>query len=261
MGKGKEKAPHQSSTRGGGFTGLPHVVQDSEAFRHLSFVARAVLLSVVRRFNGRNNGAIFVSFDEICHDLNTTNRRAIGRSFAELVEHGLVEIAALPSRSHHKAREYRLTWINTTPGNRFVQATEEYRDWTPQPKKYHGDEASPMGGFHGNAASPSARPFGDAASLRIAKSRGISVEPNLVHGDAASLHVICHTPQAQPGDHSPLETLAGIPPKKPGAACEKCGEPFVGPKRNGANAKRFCSEKCRKALEHERARDRRREAA
>ena len=261
MGSKKEKAPHQSSTRGGGFTGLPHVVQDSDAFRHLSFVARAVLLSVVRRFNGRNNGAIFVSFDEICHDLNTTNRRAIGRSFAQLVEHGLVEITAPPSRSHHKAREYRLTWINTTPGNRFMQATEEYRHWTPHQKKNHGDEASPMGGFHGDDVSPSARVHSDNVSLRIQNYRAKSGEPVLVHGDDVSLHVLRHTPEAQPGERSPLETLAGIPPKKSGAACEKCGEPFVGPKRSGANAKRFCSEKCRKALEHERARDRRREAA
>lgn len=261
MGSKKEKAPHQASTRGGGFTGLPHTVQDSEAYRHLSMFSRAVLLSVLRRFNGRNNGGIFVSFAEICHDLNTTNRRAIGRSFAELVDHGLLEVTAAPSRTHHKAREYRLTWINTTPGGRFLQATEEYRSWTPQPNKNHGDEASLSGGFHGDAASPSRRFLGDAALLRIAKSRGISVEPLLVHGDAASPHVSSHIPPAQLGDIGSLTTLAGIPPKKSGAACEKCGEPFVGPKRNGANAKRFCSEKCRKALEHERARDRRREAA
>lgn len=250
MGRGKDKAPHQASTRGGGFTGLPHVVQDSEAYRTLDPVARAVLLAVLRRFNGRNNGQIFVSFDEIGHDLNTTNRRAIGRSFAQLVQRGLIEVTAAPDRKHHKAREYRLTWISTTAGGRHVQATEEYRLWETPLAQDHGDEASPRGGFHGDAASPCARSLGDAALLRIAKSRGKSVGPDLDHGDAASLHVISHVGTAQQGH----KTLSGQTPQKIGPEpCEHCGAPVTYEVAPRGLPKRFCSTACRKAAERERA--------
>lgn len=257
MGRGKEKAPHQAATRGGGFTGLPHTVQDSEAYRTLDMFSRAVLLAVVRRFNGRNNGEIFVSFDEISHDLNTTNRRAIGRSFTQLVDRGLLDVTAAPDRLHHKAREYRLTWINTTAGGRHVQATEEYRLWNPHVAQNHSDEASPTGVSHGDAVLPSRPILGDAALLRIAKSRGKSVEPVLVHGDAASLHVISHTRPAKQTDSPPC---VAPPTKSAGSLlqCERCGDPITFEKPARGKPKRFCSERCRKADEARRARERKR---
>ena len=61
MSRRKSKSDQRADTRGGGFTGLPHVVHDSDAYRHLDLWARAVLAQVIRRFNGYNNGKIAIS--------------------------------------------------------------------------------------------------------------------------------------------------------------------------------------------------------
>jgi predicted nucleic acid-binding Zn ribbon protein len=259
MARGRDKAPHQAATRGGGFTGLPHTVQDSEAYRTLDVFSRAVLAGIIRRFNGRNNGQIFVSFDELCHDLNTTNRRAIGRSFVQLLDRGLIEVTAAPDRRHHKAREYRLTWISTTAGGRHVQATEEYRNWTPTRVQNHGDDVLPCGGFHGDDASPRGPFHGDDVSLKIRKYRAKSTNPFSGHGDDVSLHVNNHVGAAKQLPDNPLPRMAATPTNLVATLhqCERCGGSITFDKPARGQPKRFCSERCRKAAEVLRARERR----
>lgn len=188
MARAKAKADQRAATRGGGFTGLPHAVQDSAAYRHLSLFGRAVLLEVLRRFNGYNNGKIAISFDDLADRLNTTNRRAIGKAFVELVQHGLLDVTAAPDRKHHKAREYRLTFVSTGDGARHVQATDDYREWQP-PAQNHGDDVSPRKGVHGDDVSPRRAIHGDDVSLRIANYRRKTVERQPIHGDDVSLHI------------------------------------------------------------------------
>jgi hypothetical protein len=196
MARAKVKADQRAATRGGGFTGLPHVVQDSAAYRHLSLYARSLLFELVRRFNGYNNGRIGLSFEVACECLNTTNKRAIARAFAELVQHGLVEVMAAHDRKHHKAREYRLTFISTGDCNRHVQATEEYRNWTPEPQN-HGDDVSPRKRVHGDDVSLRRPIHGDDVSLRIAQHRQKSVVSPAIHGDDVSPHIIKPYPPGQ----------------------------------------------------------------
>ena len=173
----KARAPHQADTRGKPWAGIPHVVLESPAYRSLGLMARAVLIEIVLRFDGRNNGQIGASFDTLAARLGNSNRRAIGAAIAELVDRGLIGIEAAADRHHHKAREYRLTFISTGGERGHRPATNEYLGWAkgeseaPGTTQNHGDEASLRNAVHGNASSPCKPILGDEALLRIAAAR------------------------------------------------------------------------------------------
>jgi hypothetical protein len=64
------------------FMSLPHAVYDGPAFRALRPVEIAVLLLLVRKFNGHNNGAIALGTREAarrCHCGQSTACRALAR--------------------------------------------------------------------------------------------------------------------------------------------------------------------------------------
>jgi hypothetical protein len=124
------KSDHRADTRGGRFVGLPHVVVESEAYRHLSPIERAVLVEILARFTGYNNGEIAISYRELAHRLNRKNEAPFGPAVAKLIVHGLIDIATEARWKDRRAREYRLTFISTTDGaGRHVAATNEYRSW------------------------------------------------------------------------------------------------------------------------------------
>lgn len=130
MSRKRAQPDQRADTCGGAWVGIPHVVLDSAAYRDLGLMARAVLVELVRRFNGYNNGDIAASFDQLSECLSNTNRRAISAAIVELFEHGMVEIVAGADRLHHKARRYRLTFVTTgRPGATFRPATNDYRNW------------------------------------------------------------------------------------------------------------------------------------
>lgn len=134
MGKAKGKAPHSADTRAKdgfrGFAGLPLCVIKSEAYRRLSIIARAILVEVVARMSGHNNGLIHVSYAELAHALNRKNQAPIGPAIDELVQHGLLDISADAVWQKRKAREYRLTFVNTSDRlGRPVKATNDYLSW------------------------------------------------------------------------------------------------------------------------------------
>lgn len=91
------------------YASIEHRVLDSPAFADLGFASRAVLLLMVRQYNGSNNGHIQATFSWM-------NRYGIGsehtlqKSIAELISHGFV----YRTRSHgaNKAwARYALTWL------------------------------------------------------------------------------------------------------------------------------------------------------
>lgn len=131
MARGKVKADHRADNRGGPWAGLPHVVIDSPAYRHLSLWARAILIELVREMNGYNNGQIGLSQRQMGERIGTSNYRRIGPAIAELMEHGFIDVTVEGKWKQRLARQYRLTFVNTgTPGH-YKQATNEYRDWKP----------------------------------------------------------------------------------------------------------------------------------
>ena len=78
------------------FIRIPHATYDSPAFRSLRPIEIAVLLLLIRKFNGHNNGALPLGLREAvrrCHCSQTTAHRALAR----LQETGLI---AMTYRGH-----------------------------------------------------------------------------------------------------------------------------------------------------------------
>ena len=132
--KDKNQAPHSGDTKAvagvAGFAGLPRCVMESEAYRCLSMIARAILLEFVREMKGYNNDQITLSYKQLAFRLNRKNEAPIGPCIAELMEHGLVDISDESVWQERKAREYRLTFVNTTDSiGRKIPATNDYKRW------------------------------------------------------------------------------------------------------------------------------------
>lgn len=139
MGRARGKAPHTADTRAKdgyrGFAGLPRCALGSEAYRDLSMIARAILIEVVARMRGDNNGSIHISYAELAHALNRKNQSPIGPAIAELIDHGFLDISANSVWQERKAREYRLTFVNTSDSiGRPIKATNDYLAWKPRAK-------------------------------------------------------------------------------------------------------------------------------
>ncbi|MBA3667946.1 MAG: hypothetical protein H0W65_09515 [Sphingomonas sp.] len=134
MARHKTKADHRADNRGGPWAGLPHVVLESLAYQHLSLWARAILVEIVLKMNGYNNGTIGISQRQIANRLHTSNFKQIGRGIAELMEHGFLDIVIEGRWKQGKAREYRLTFVNSGKPGHYRAATNEYRAWLPEVK-------------------------------------------------------------------------------------------------------------------------------
>lgn len=187
MGKAKHRSDQRAATRGGGFTGLPHVVQDSPAYLSLDFYARAVLFEVLRRFNGYNNGKIAISQRELGERLNSSNYRKIGKAVADLMDWGLIDVKTDGNWKARMAREYRLTFVSTGDYQRHVAATEDYRNWSA-PRKSGADDVSSESAISADDAS-SERHFtaDDASSSRSQKWRKIVNSKNAAADHVSSL--------------------------------------------------------------------------
>lgn len=107
---------------------LPHEVMDSAAYKALAPAARALLMELLRRFNGHNNGK--VSLDQ------RTARDRLGVSPAKIVDlydqllaHGFLELSQEASRHERRAREWEFTWITSGGGPPYKMPSFAYRDW------------------------------------------------------------------------------------------------------------------------------------
>jgi hypothetical protein len=137
--RNKGQAPHSADTRAvngiRGFAGIPKCVVESPAHRGLSLISRAILVEIVARMVGNNNGAIHISYAELAKCLNRKNQAPIGPAIAELMQHGLLDISAESVWQVRKSREYRLTFVNTSDSiGRPIKATNDYLNWKPREK-------------------------------------------------------------------------------------------------------------------------------
>ena len=131
MAKRKYDAPHKADTKAvngvSGFAGIPKCVLKSEAYRRLSLMARAILFEIAGILDGHNNAFIHVSYAELATRLNRKNQAPIGPAIAELMQHGLIDLSAEFVWRERRAREYRLTFVNTTDSiGRTIKATNDY---------------------------------------------------------------------------------------------------------------------------------------
>jgi len=219
----KQQADNRADPRGGAWAGLPHCVLDSPAYRHLGLCGRAVLVEIVREMNGYNNGKIGISQRQLSERLRTTNFAAISRAIAELVSHGLIDVAVEGVWKQRMARQYRLTFVSTGSVETFRPATNEYRDWRPT-EKSSDDEASAERVQSADTASARPRKLDDAASARIAQNRLKKAKSVPAAADAASSLISKPYPRPKTGGADEGNTPS-ITPQISGA--EKSAVPTV----------------------------------
>lgn len=127
----RERYPMAKATRKGrskgerGFLMLTHDLIDSAAWRGLSVPARAVLLQVWRRHDGKNNGRLAASVRDLAEECRL-NKDTAARALKELQEAGLL-ICRTPggfSLKKRHAAEYALVWERCT-----VTGEEGKRPW------------------------------------------------------------------------------------------------------------------------------------
>lgn len=133
MAKASNSVRAQRVDHGGDFVQLPRQMLRSPSFLSLSQRSRSALFVLLERFSGFNNGRIGLSIDDLGAALGNQNHRANSRALAELIERGFVECMADANHVKSKAREYRLTFIESGHGGK-ERATNEWRDWTPPPR-------------------------------------------------------------------------------------------------------------------------------
>lgn len=149
----------RADTRNGPWVGIPKCLIDSPAYKDLSLHARAVLVELVARMNGYNNGRIAASQRELTQALRCSPRYIVA-AVVELHEHGMLDVTAEGEWKQRKAREYRLTFVSTKE----ALATNEYLRWTPQRKnlafptgKQWGSDLVPTGKQRQNTLVPTGK--------------------------------------------------------------------------------------------------------
>lgn len=119
------------------FISLPHFLLDSDAWHELTTAARAILIQILRRYNGFNNGRIAASNRELAKECNvapntvTASLRAlIGLGFIEITQEGSFNF----KKSH--ATEFRLTWLRCDrEGKPALNQWQTFKAKTPQTMK------------------------------------------------------------------------------------------------------------------------------
>ena len=224
MGKRKARADCRADTRGGAWAGIPVCVVNSPAYRDLSLWARAILVELVARMNGYNNGQIALSVAEICTALGNSNRGKAAKAIAELMEHGFIDLSAEANWKHKKAREYRLTFVTTAYPP--FGATNDYRKWEPR-KQNRGNDALPIDRVSGNASLPICVSTGNDALPRIVAYKRKTAKfadpvPQSIGNDASPL-IYNHTPPRKTGRGNKLVSTGNmdgpsqaVPPSKGG---------------------------------------------
>ena len=108
---------------------LQEWLQQTEAWATLTPGPRALYIELKRRFNGTNNGKIYLSHRDAAEAINV-HRNTIGGYFRELEERGLIRMtkgAHLGSEGYGRAAQWALCEMPTCDG---VKADHAFRTWT-----------------------------------------------------------------------------------------------------------------------------------
>lgn len=175
----------QKVDHGGDFVQLPRIILRSPAFLSLSQRARSCLLVILERFNGFNNGRIGLSIDNLGAALGNQNHSANSRALVELMDRGFLECMAGANHVKSKAREYRLTFIESGSGGR-EKATNEWKLWQA-PKKI-GPEATATRGWKPVETTATRRKLGvEVTATRATETCGVGGRFRV---EATAAHII-----------------------------------------------------------------------
>lgn len=120
------------SKRSSPFVKLPHYVLKSDAYRSLKPGPVALLVQIVLRYNGSNNGQIALGRREACEAINISDKDTASKYFRELDEKGFIKATKqgafnMKDPSARRATEWAITWerLNEKP------PTKEFMKWRP----------------------------------------------------------------------------------------------------------------------------------
>ena len=122
------------------FVKLTYPLLESEAWRWLRPISKAVYIELKRRYNGLNNGKISLSLAEGARILRAS-KSSIQKALVELEEHGFIRLVKKGYFTRRMASEYALTdeQLDGYP------PTREWRVW--QPTKPHRRRQMPVIGI------------------------------------------------------------------------------------------------------------------
>ncbi|WP_171126081.1 MULTISPECIES: helix-turn-helix domain-containing protein [unclassified Ruegeria] len=128
------RSPKGKRSDEGQFVYLPYAMIKSPAWRALSGPAVKLWLELHTRFNGGNNGKVFLSMNEAAEILGL-GKATVQRAFAELQDKGFLVLEQEGNWYHRRAHEWRLTTkaMQTRSGKK--AATNNWRFWQPQKTK------------------------------------------------------------------------------------------------------------------------------
>ncbi len=108
---------------------------DCAAYRHLSCYGRALLVELIYRHNGENNGSIGMSVREAADRLGVALNTAL-KALAELQDKGFIRTAKAGSFTHKRRHATEWTLTMFTVGD--TKPTKDFMDWKPPEKTDHG---------------------------------------------------------------------------------------------------------------------------
>ena len=112
------------------FVKLTYPLIESQAWKWLRPISKAVYIELKRRYNGLNNGKISLSLSEAAHILKAS-KSSISTALKQLERHGFIKLIKKGYFTGRMASEYALTdeQLDGFP------PTREWRQW--QPTKPH----------------------------------------------------------------------------------------------------------------------------
>ena len=163
------------------FIQISDLVLTSDAYKDLGFSARSMLIEMVKYYNGRNNGYIFIS-KQVLKSRGFSKNTAT-KALKELTSHGLIYMTKKGGNLNGGCSWYAITWlqINRIEGQNLENfAANAYAKWLPIEKNHRSIIGSPQ---HQNLgiAKPVARPNGFMTYINqsVRLKQLVAVNPNI----------------------------------------------------------------------------------
>jgi hypothetical protein len=130
---------------GPSFIQLPHYVKRSTSYHGLSLTARALLIELIDRYNGSNNGFIVLGVREAAYEIGC-NQGTISRAMRELDDADLARPTQVGAWRGRHATEWRITWrrcekTGDFPRNVWHERRRYHQERLPAPVKEALSEA------------------------------------------------------------------------------------------------------------------------
>lgn len=159
----RRRSPKGKRSDDGQYVPLPYAMIKSPAWRALSGPAVKLWLELHTRFNGSNNGKLFLSMNEAAETLGL-GKATVQRAFVDLQYKGFLVLEQEGNWYNRRAHEWRLTTKATQIRSGTKAPTNDWRFWKPEKTK-RGSETGP--------SASSVVPFEDPKTSHGSKSEPV----------------------------------------------------------------------------------------